>query len=327
VPAFAVVGATSWGVTLADLLAQGGAAVTLLVRTPEEAAALDAARGLARMPGLVLTESVQVAPLDAGTGALDGAIFAVPAQTLRAAAERVALPRDIALLSAAKGIENGSRLRMSAVLADCGWPAARISALSGPNLAREIAAGLPAAAVVASIGETESEAWQRALSTPRFRVYRSPDLIGVELGGALKNIVAIAAGAAAGLGFGANTVAALTTRGLAEITRLAVAEGADARTLLGLAGVGDLMATCYSPLSRNHRFGERLAAGEGAAAAQAAVGGVVEGATTTPAALALAADHGIELPVAEQVAAVIGGERSVGEAMAALLARDLRAEA
>lgn len=325
--AFAVVGATSWGVTLADLLAQGGAAVTLLVRTTEEAAALDAARGLARMPGLVLTESVQVAPLDAGTGALDGAIFAVPAQTLRTTAERVALPRDVALLSAAKGIENGSLLRMSAVLAECGWPAARISALSGPNLAREIAAGLPAAAVVASIAETESEAWQRALSAPRFRVYRSADLIGVELGGALKNIVAIAAGAAAGLGFGANTLAALTTRGLAEITRLAVAEGADARTLLGLAGVGDLMATCYSPLSRNHRFGERLAAGEGAAAAQAAVGGVVEGATTTPAALALAADHGIELPVAEQVAAVIAGERSVGEAMAALLARDLRAEA
>ena len=168
--------------------------------------------------------------------------------------------------------------------------------------------------------------WQRSLSTARFRVYRSADLVGVELGGALKNVVAIAAGVAAGLGLGANALAALTTRGLAEITRLAVAEGASESTLLGLAGVGDLMATCYSPLSRNHRFGERLAAGDTSAQAMAAAGGVVEGAATAPVALALAARNGLDLPIAEQVNAVISGESSVTEALEALLSRDLRAE-
>ncbi len=324
---FTVAGATSWGMTLAQLLAQGGAQVALLTRTAAEARAVERDRGLARMPGFVLLPAVRVLPAEAAPPDPDGVVVAVPAQGLRATVEGAALSREAPVLTAAKGLEHGSLLRMSEVLAGCGWPAERISALSGPNLAREIAAGLPAAAAVAAARESEAEMWQRVLSTPHFRVYRSADLVGVELGGALKNIVAIAAGAAVGLGFGANTLAALTTRGLAEITRLAVAEGASAGTLLGLAGVGDLMATCYSPLSRNHRFGERLAAGDTAAEARAAAGGVVEGAATAPAALALAARHGLDLPIAEQVAAVIAGERSVAAAMEALLARDLRAEA
>ncbi len=325
-PAFLVVGATSWGVTLAHLLAQGRAEVTVLARTSDEAAAVDRDRGLARLPGFELPASVGVSPIDAASPSPDGIVVAVPAQALRLTVDNPALSREVPVLTAAKGIEHGSLLRMSQVLAGCGWPAERISALSGPNLAREIVAGLPAASTVASSDEGEAEMWQRALSTSRFRVYRSTDLAGVELGGALKNVVAIAAGVAAGLGLGANALASLTTRGLAEITRLAIAEGASASTLLGLAGVGDLMATCYSPLSRNHRFGERLAAGDTAEQAMAAAGGVVEGAATAPVALALAARHGLDLPIAEQVNAVIAGERSVTEALEALLSRDLRAE-
>ncbi len=325
-PAIAVAGATSWGVTLAHLLAQGGADVTLLARSPEEATAVARDRGLTRLPGLELPPTVTVAPIEAAPAAPDGIVVAVPAQAFRATARHPALSRDAPVLTAAKGIEHGSLLRMSEVLGECGWPSEAVSALSGPNLAREIVAGLPAASTVASVREAGAEMWQRALSTSRFRVYRSTDLVGVELAGALKNVVAIAAGVAAGLELGANSLAALTTRGLAEITRLAVAEGASAPTLLGLAGVGDLMATCYSPLSRNHRFGERLAAGDTPAQALDAAGGVVEGAATAPVALALAARHGLDLPIAEQVDAVIRGERSVTEALEALLSRDLRAE-
>ncbi len=325
-PAIAVAGATSWGLTLAHLLAEGGAETTLLTRTPEEAATVGRTRGLARLPGFELDPGVAVCTVEAAPAAPDGLIIAVPAQALRATAERLARLRDVPVLTAAKGIEHGTLLRMSEALAECGWPVERISALSGPNLAREIVAGLPAASTVASSREEDGRMWQRALSGPRFRVYRSDDLVGVEIGGALKNVVAIAAGVAAGLGLGANALASLTTRGLAEMTRLAVAEGASASTLLGLAGVGDLMATCYSPLSRNHRFGERLAAGDTPAQAMAAAGGVVEGVATTPVALALAARHGLALPIAEQVNAVIAGERSVAEAVEALLARDLRAE-
>ena len=325
-PSFTVAGGTSWGVTLAGLLGQGRAEVTLLTRTADEAATLDRDRGLARLPGFQLPPAVSICPIAAAPATPDGIVFAVPAQSFRATAEHPALSRDVPVLTAAKGIEHGSLLRMSEVLAACGWPSERISALSGPNLAREIVAGLPAASTVASAGEAEAEMWQRALSTSRFRVYRSADLVGVELGGALKNVVAIAAGVGAGLGLGANALASLTTRGLAEITRLAVAEGASATTLLGLAGVGDLMATCYSPLSRNHRFGERLAAGDAPEQAMAAAGGVVEGAATAPVALALAARHGLDMPIAEQVNAVISGERSVTDALEALLSRDLRAE-
>ncbi|MCY3880964.1 MAG: NAD(P)H-dependent glycerol-3-phosphate dehydrogenase [Chloroflexi bacterium] len=325
-PSFLVVGATSWGLTLSHLLAHGGADVTILARTSGEADTVDRDRGLARLPGFELPADVRVRPIDATPAGADGIVMAVPAQAFRVTAGHPALSREVPVLTAAKGIEHGSLLRMSEVLAACGWPADRISALSGPNLAREIVAGLPAASTVASASEAEAEMWQHALSTSRFRVYRSTDLVGLELAGALKNVVAIAAGVAAGLGLGANALASLTTRGLAEITRLAIAEGASASTLLGLAGVGDLMATCYSPLSRNHRFGERLAAGDTAEEAMAAAGGVVEGAATAPVALALAARHGLDLPIAEQVNAVIAGERSVTEALEALLSRDLRAE-
>jgi glycerol-3-phosphate dehydrogenase (NAD(P)+) len=258
---------------------------------------------------------------------LDGLVVAVPAQALRRTISSELFSRKLPLLSGAKGIEHDTRLRMSQVLSELGWTTERISVVSGPNLAHEVARGLPAATVVASTSAAEAERWQRALSVGAFRAYRSDDVTGVELGGALKNIVAIAAGAAVGLGMGANAVAAIMTRGLAEMTRLGVAMGARALTFQGLAGVGDLAATCYSELSRNRRLGELLARGMAPAEAVRAIGEAVEGAATAPVALDLARSLGVEMPIAEQVAAVLAGTATVPRAMADLLRRELKPEA
>jgi glycerol-3-phosphate dehydrogenase (NAD(P)+) len=198
--------------------------------------------------------------------------------------------------------------------------------LSGPNLAPEIAARLPAASVVASAAEGEAARWQDALAGPAFRVYRSTDVTGVEVAGAVKNVIALAAGAAFGREYGLNTVATIVTRGLAEMARLGAALGARAETFLGLAGVGDLTATCFSPLSRNRRMGELLALGRSPEEALRAVGGVVEGVPTAPVALELARRHGVEMPITEQVAAVLRGAESVEGAMAALLGRAAKPE-
>ncbi|KAA0238140.1 NAD(P)H-dependent glycerol-3-phosphate dehydrogenase [bacterium] len=238
-----------------------------------------------------------------------------------------AISRSVPVLSAAKGLEHGSRARMSEVFAACGWSPRLGAALSGPNLAHEVARGLPAAAVVACPEETLARRWQEALSGSRFRVYRSTDVVGVEVAGALKNVIAIAAGAAAGLGFGANTMATILTRGLAEMTRLGVALGADPLTFQGLAGVGDLAATCFSPLSRNRRLGELVAGGLSPSAAQDEIGEVVEGISTAPVAVDLGRAHGVELPIAEQVAEALAGRVSVLGALAELLGRSLKPEA
>ncbi|MEX0783566.1 MAG: NAD(P)H-dependent glycerol-3-phosphate dehydrogenase [Dehalococcoidia bacterium] len=324
-PRYAVLGATSWGLTLAHLLCRGGAEVTLLVRDRDEANRLQTERGIPRLPELVLPDSVHVAVQAEWSGG-DGLVAAVPAQSLRTALGGVALPRDIPLLSAAKGIEHGTLLRMSEVAIELGWPSELVGVISGPNLAHEVARGLPAASVIAAASEDTAAAWQSALSTGAFRCYRSRDVVGTELGGALKNIIAIAAGAAAGLDLGANAIAAIMTRGLAEMTRLGVALGADPATFLGLAGIGDLAATCYSPLSRNHRLGELLARGATPAEALAQIAETVEGAATTPVALQLGHRVGVELPIAEQVGAVLDGTSTVGQAMVSLLSRALRSE-
>ncbi len=323
---FGVLGATSWGLTLAALLERNRHQVVVFVRTAEEAERVDAARGIARLPEVRLGETARVVP--AGEAAsLDGLIVAVPSQSVRATLAECATARDIPVLSAAKGLERGTNLRMTDVLAQCGWAPGLTAAISGPNLAHEIAKGLPAAAVVASASVDVSAFWQNALSGPMFRVYTSEDTVGVELAGALKNVVAIAAGAAWGLQFGANTVASIMTRGLAEITRLGVALGADPLTFQGLAGVGDLAATCFSPLSRNRRFGELLAAGMTPSEARTTVAESVEGSSTAAVALQLARTVGVDLPIAAQVAAVVAGERTVPEAMAQLFARPLKGEA
>ena len=322
---YAILGATSWGLTLASVLRRNGHEVAVLVRDEAEATTLRTRRGIARLPELTLPGPVTFATQQDWLGPSDGLIAAVPAQSLRSALSAVPR-RDLPLLSAAKGIEHGTLRRMSEVAAELGWPTERVAVISGPNLAHEVARGLPAAAVVASTSEQMATDWQHALSGGSFRCYRSADVVGTELGGALKNVVAIAAGAAAGLDLGANAIAAIMTRGLAEITRLGVALGADPGTFLGLAGIGDLAATCYSPLSRNHRLGELLAHGATPGDALATIAETVEGAATAPVALELAHRAGVEVPIAEQVVAVLGGRATVPEAMASLLSRTLRSE-
>jgi len=301
----AVVGATAWGTTLGILLAQKGLAVTLWARTQQEAQALTAAgENSLRLPGFPFPAGMRVTADMAG--ALDSAelvLFAVPSQRMRENA-RVAAPHlepASVVVSAAKGIEVGSCLRMSEVLAqELGTGVAeRCCVLSGPNLSREIAQGMPAATVVAAADVATADHVRDLMMTPRFRVYSSSDVVGVELGGTLKNIVAMGAGLNDGWGYGANTKAAYMTRGLAEMTRLGAAAGANPMTFLGLAGLGDLVATCTSPFSRNRRLGEAIARGLSLEQALATLGGVAEGPTTTIAARELAARLGVEMPVTD----------------------------
>ena len=322
---FGVLGATSWGMTLAALLERNGHRVVVLVRTADEADRVSADRGISRLPEVRLGETARVVPASQAVP-IEGLIVAVPAQSVRKSVEDCGALRGLAVLSAAKGLERGGNLRVTEVLAECGWEPELTATISGPNLAHEIAKGLPAAAVVAARSPDVATLWQQALSGAMFRVYTSEDVVGVELAGAMKNVAAIAAGAARGLEFGDNTVASIMTRGLAEMTRLGVAMGADALTFQGLAGVGDLAATCFSNLSRNSRFGALLARGNGTAEALAAIGESVEGAETAAVALELGARYAVELPITEQVAAVVAGERTVPEAMAQLLTRRLTGE-
>jgi glycerol-3-phosphate dehydrogenase (NAD(P)+) len=319
---FAVVGATSWGVTLAWLLLRGGHTVTLVTRSQSETGAVRERKGIDRLPGVVL-DGVQVTHLPVFSQDIDGIVLAVPAQSVRTTLTTLN-SGGAPLLSAAKGIELGTGLRMSEVARQ--FSNSPVAALSGPNLSHEIVAGLPAAAVIASSDAESAVMWRDALSTGAFRAYTSHDITGVELGGALKNVVAIAAGAAWGLEFGANAVATLMTRGLAEITRLGVALGAEPLTFQGLAGVGDLAATCYSPLSRNRRLGELLSHGTAPAEALSQIGETVEGAATARVAVELGTRVAIDLPIANEVVAVLDGRHSVREAMQILLSRPLGPE-
>lgn len=318
-----VVGATSWGLTLAWLLAGNGHPVTILTRSEAEAARLDERRTLERLPGLSLPPSVSFSAPPA-IPPCDGLIIATPAQHVRTTVEALA-DTVTPILSAAKGIESPGARRMTEVL-HARWPEATVSVLSGPNLSAEILAGHPAAAVVASNDDATARVWQEALNSERFRCYRSSDVVGVEVAGALKNVVAIATGIAWGLDAGTNAVAALMTRGLAELTRLGVALGANASTFGGLAGVGDLAATCFSPLSRNRRFGELLARGMSAHDARSAIGEAVEGIATTEAAVRLGQELQVDLPICNEVLAVLRGGRTPHQAVAALMGRPPVAE-
>ncbi len=323
---FAVVGVTSWGVTLAWLLRKTGHEVTLIARTPEEASAAAVLRGVARLPEITLDPAVSFAHPAEMPSNLDGFVAVVPAQAIRGTFAHAGFDRSVPILCAAKGIELSSGGLLSSVFEELGWDAANIAAISGPNLAHEIAQGMPAAAVIAARDEALAMRWQDALSSPSFRVYRTGDITGVELAGALKNVVAIAVGAGFGLGFGANLAAAIVTRGLAEMTRLGIPLGAQPLTFQGLAGVGDLTATCFSPLSRNRRLGELLARGSTLAEAHAAIGEVVEGAATAPVAAKLAARLGVSAPIIDCVADALDGRLTVQEAMALLLSRQPKPE-
>ncbi|HEY7452111.1 MAG TPA: NAD(P)H-dependent glycerol-3-phosphate dehydrogenase [Candidatus Limnocylindria bacterium] len=325
----AVLGAGAWGTTLARMLAAGGHPVTLWAHRPEAAAELARDRENRRyLPGHPFPEALTVTGEDASlTDATRLLVLAVPSAHARYSLRRVAphLPPGTPVLSVVKGIEAASHARISEIVA-AETPDRPVAALSGPNLAAEVAGERPAASVVASADAALAAELAELLGSDRFRVYTNPDLVGVELAGALKNVIALAAGMIDGLRLGDSGKAAIITRGLAEITRLGVAAGADARTFAGLAGVGDLIATCMSSLSRNRRAGELLAASRSWDEIAAQLGGVAEGETTVTGALALAARHGVETPIAEQVDAVIHAGRPPLEALATLMARSQKDE-
>jgi glycerol-3-phosphate dehydrogenase (NAD(P)+) len=329
VPACAVVGAGMWGTTVAILLAARGP-VTLVAHDPEHAAEVGRRREVRSLPGIAIPASVTVT---ADAGAVREAsglvVMAVPARSMREAAERVAahLSPDAVIVSVAKGIEPGTLRRMSEVIvATAPSVEGRVAVLSGPNLAPEIARGLPAAAVVSAPRDPIGQAVVERLASPTLRLYRNRDLVGVELAGALKNVVAIVAGAVDALGLGDNAKAAITTRGLTEITRLGVAMGANPLTFAGLAGIGDIIATCSSPISRNHRLGAEVAMGRPWREVEASLPGVAEGAYTVVAALELAGRHGVDMPLAREVHAVLYEGKDVRRSLADLVARGSRDE-
>jgi glycerol-3-phosphate dehydrogenase (NAD(P)+) len=329
-PRVAVVGAGAWGTTLARLVARVEP-VTLLCHSPETAARIAATgRNEARLPGIDLPPSV-VATADplALHEATDLVILAAPSAHLRSTVDAIAphLAPEADLLSVVKGLERDSLLRMSEVVAEAaGVPVARVAALSGPNLAAEVARNLPASAVVAAADVDLATRIVARLARRRFRLYVNEDILGVELCGALKNVVAIAAGATDALGFGDNGKAGLLTRGLAEMTRLGIAAGANPLTFAGLAGMGDLIATCGSELSRNHRLGVELAAGRTWTEIEATLPGTAEGAYTVRAALALADRYHVEMPIARQVELALFEGKSVQRCLVDLLARESKDE-
>ena len=327
----AVLGAGSWGTTFAKVLADAGCAVTLHARRPELVETIARTRENADyLPGVRLPAAVRatVDPAEALDGA-DVVVLAVPSQTLRdnLAGWTPLLPPEASLLSLMKGVELGTTKRMSEVICEVtGAGADRVAALSGPNLAREIAEEQPSATVIACSDTERAERLQAACGTPYFRPYTNPDLVGCELGGAVKNVIALACGVATGLGFGDNTRASLITRGLAETARLGMALGADVTTFAGLAGLGDLVATCSSPLSRNRTFGEHLGRGESLEEAQRAARQTAEGVKSCLAIRDLARAHHVEMPITEQVERVCHEGVDPRVAVKLLMGREMKPE-
>jgi len=327
-----VIGTTAWGTTLGIMLARKGTGVRLWARTPEEAATLNRDGENARhAPGFAFPQGLSaISSLDEALEEAGLVIIAVTSKYVRthAAMLRGRLDSSAIVLSVAKGLELESAKRMSEVIGEEIGEALRgnVCVLSGPNLAREIAQGLPATTVVAAADEAVAAKVQAAMASPVFRVYVNTDVVGVELGGVLKNIIALAAGMVDGLGFGDNTKAGLITRGLAEITRLGVAAGANPMTFAGLAGLGDLVATCASPLSRNRFVGQELAKGRSLDEIESSMAGTAEGVTATTAALRLADRHGVEMPIARQVHRVLHEGLDVRRGIAELMGRELKHE-
>jgi glycerol-3-phosphate dehydrogenase (NAD(P)+) len=287
-------------------------------------------RNSAYHPDLTLSEAV-TATTDVrhALSEAEFIVLSVPAQTLRSnlAQWTDSFSSDAIVVSLLKGVEVGTHLRMSEVIHEVtGAPAEKIAVVSGPNLASEIASGQPAATTVACVDESVAEMVQRMCGGPTFRPYTTTDVIGTEIGGAAKNIVAVAAGIGIGMGFGENAQAALITRGLAEIARLGVALGADPMTFSGLAGMGDLVATCGSQLSRNRTFGVNIGRGMSVTDAITATKGTCEGFETSRAVLALGNDHGVDLPITRQVVEVLHHGASAKEMLAKLMARDMKSE-
>jgi glycerol-3-phosphate dehydrogenase (NAD(P)+) len=328
----AVLGAGNWGTAFAKVLVDAGNDVTLWARRGELAEQINRDHtNDDYLPGIELPRSL-VATHDAAAALheADLVAIAIPSQTLRDnLLHWVAdLPRDATLVSLMKGVELGTTKRMSEVIAEvAGAPAERIAVVTGPNLAREIAQEQPTATVVACVDEARAAAVQKLCSTAYFRPYTNTDVVGCELGGAIKNVIALACGIAQGMSFGDNTLASIITRGLAETARLGECLGADPLTFAGLAGLGDLVATCNSPLSRNRTFGERLGRGESLDEAQAATHGqVAEGVKSCRSVLDLARHHDVDVPITAAVEAVCFRGLTPAQMVEMLMSRTMKSE-
>ncbi|WP_055531524.1 NAD(P)H-dependent glycerol-3-phosphate dehydrogenase [Streptomyces graminilatus] len=330
-PRAAVFSAGSWGTAVAKIMADAGTDVIVHARRSEIAEAINTHH---RNPGyfpdvdLPTTLTATTDPAAALEGA-DYLVLSIPAQSLRAslAAWSPYIGPDTVIVSLMKGIEAATGKRASEVITEVtGIPAERVAVLSGPNLAREIMAGQPAAATVACPDEAAAVGVQQACHTAYFRPYTSTDVTGCELGGALKNVIALAVGIASGMSVGANAEAMLITRGLAETTRLATAMGASPATLSGLAGLGDLVATCNSPLSRNRTFGTHLGRGLSVDEATAATRQTTEGVKSAEAVLALAHAYDVDMPITDVITALLNGKVTLGQATAALMQRPPKPE-
>ena len=331
-PKIAIIGTTTWGKTLGVVLVQKGLEVVLWARTEQEAIELrDAGSNLAVPASIILPPQISVtSSLSEAMARARAVILAVPSQSMRQNIRLVAehLSKSTLIVNAAKGLEIGSNKRMSQVIAEEIDPRfwLNISVLSGPNLSREILSGLPAAAVVAAESGAIARITKKLLTAPNFCVYTNTDVIGVELGGALKNIIALGAGMADGLGYGDNTKAAFITRGLTEMTALGVTLGANPLTFSGLAGLGDLIATCASPLSRNHYVGEELAKERSLKEITDSMTEVAEGVSTTIAAWGLAQQLGVEMPITEKIHQMLYENASPRQAVTELMAAEANHE-
>jgi glycerol-3-phosphate dehydrogenase (NAD(P)+) len=327
----AVLGAGSWGSALAIHLARSGHGVRLWARNPDAVGALSRDRAHPSHPGVELPASLEAtSDLAAACRGAEAVVVGCPSHAVRGLATTFAplVAPPALVVSTAKGVESATRLTMSAVLEEAlaGPLAARVSVLSGPSFAREVALGMPTAVTAAARRLDVAEELQRLFNGPTFRVYSSTDLVGVEVGGAVKNVIALAAGVSDGLGFGANTRAALITRGLAEISRLAMRLGAERATLSGLAGLGDLVLTCTGDLSRNRQVGLRLGKGEKLTAILGTMNEVAEGVRNTLSVRELAASVGVEMPITEQMFLVLYEEKEPRQAVVDLMARRLKHE-
>ncbi|WP_052864965.1 NAD(P)H-dependent glycerol-3-phosphate dehydrogenase [Streptomyces niger] len=327
----AVYGTGSWGTAFAMVLADAGCEVTLWGRRAELAEAINTTRtNPDYLPGVELPQTVRATtdPAEAAAGA-EFTVLAVPSQTLRGNLAEWAplLPADTVLVSLMKGIELGTAKRMSEVIEEVAKvPAERVAVLTGPNLAKEIAARQPAAAVVACADEAVATRLQAACHTPYFRPYTITDVVGAELGGAVKNVIGLAVGIADGMGLGDNAKASLITRGLAETSRLGLALGADPATFAGLAGMGDLVATCSSPLSRNHTFGTNLGRGMSLQETIAVTKQTAEGVKSCESVLDLARRHGVEMPLTETVVSIVHDAKPPLVALKELMSRSAKSE-
>jgi glycerol-3-phosphate dehydrogenase (NAD(P)+) len=328
----AVIGAGSWGTALATVAARNQHRVKLWARESEVASEINRARkNPLYLSDFTLPENIRATTdIEAAIDGADFALLVVPSHAMRETVSRLRpfLANDLVLVSAAKGVENSTLMRMEEVVADVLGRASRSRyvALSGPSFAREVAGGDPTAIVAASSNPERSELVQRSLSSSVFRVYTNTDVIGVELGGAVKNVVAIAAGVVRGLGFGTNAVAAIITRGLAEMSRLALAEGARVETMAGLAGLGDLVLTCTGELSRNRYVGVELGRGRKLTDILGEMREVAEGVKTTRSVCELGKRLGIEMPITASIHALLYEDKPALEAANELMGRPLKRE-